>query len=66
MYNLSCKDVSGIECPFVAKGNSEEEVMADLTEHGVAKHLDKIQAMMAEGMTQEQMDDKMRLLVTMS
>jgi predicted small metal-binding protein len=49
MYNLSCKDVSGIECPFVAKGNSEEEVMADLTEHGVAKHLDKIQAMMAEG-----------------
>jgi|JI8StandDraft_1071087.scaffolds.fasta_scaffold316329_2 predicted small metal-binding protein len=66
MYNLSCKDVSGIECPFVAKGNSEEEVMADLTEHGVAKHLDKIQAMMAEGMTQEQMEDKMRLLVTMS
>ncbi len=66
MYNLSCKDVSGIECPFVAKGNSEEEVMADLTEHGVAKHLDKIQAMMAEGMTQEQMEDEMRLLVTMS
>ena len=66
MYNLSCKDVSGIECPFVAKGNSEEEVMADLTEHGAAKHLDKIQAMMAEGMTQEQMEDEMRLLVTMS
>ena len=66
MYNLSCKDVSGIECPFVAKGNSEEEVMADLTEHGVAKHPDKIQAMMAEGMTQEQMEDEMRLLVTMS
>ena len=40
--------------------------MADLTEHGVAKHLDKIQAMMAEGMTQEQMEDEMRLLVTMS
>lgn len=66
MYNLSCKDVSELECRFVAKGNSEEEVMADLTEHGIAKHLDVIQAKMASGVTQEQIEDKMRLLVTMS
>ena len=66
MYNLSCKDVSGIECAFVAKGNSEQEVMTDLTEHGMAKHADEIQKMMLAGMTKEAMEEKMQMMITMS
>lgn len=66
MYHLTCKDVSGIDCSFEAKGDSEQEVMDDLKEHGMAKHAEEIQKMMADGMSQEDMEAKMQMMITMS
>lgn len=37
MKTLSCKDV-GVECNFVAKGKTEEEVLNKLSEHGKKVH----------------------------
>ena len=35
--SLSCKDM-GIDCPFVAEGMTQEEVMQKAMEHGMAAH----------------------------
>jgi predicted small metal-binding protein len=34
---VSCRDV-GSECDFVAKGNNEEEIMSQVTEHARKEH----------------------------
>ena len=37
VYTLACKD-AGISCPFVAKGNSEEEVLKKGLKHVKEAH----------------------------
>ena len=34
---VSCRDV-GSDCDFVARGNSEEEVLSQVADHARAKH----------------------------
>jgi predicted small metal-binding protein len=34
---VSCRDV-GADCDFVARGNSEEEIMAQVSEHARTAH----------------------------
>lgn len=45
-YTLSCKD-AGMDCPFVAHGNTEEEVIKEATAHVKSAH----------GFTDEQLRD---------
>jgi len=37
MFTLACKDM-GLECAYVAKGNTIEEAIEDLKRHGVMVH----------------------------
>ncbi len=43
---LACRDV-GIDCPYVSRGETEEELMANVTKHGKEVH----------GYTDEQLED---------
>ena len=43
---FACKDV-GVECPYVARGETEEELMADISKHAKEVH----------GYTEEQLKD---------
>jgi predicted small metal-binding protein len=43
---LNCRDV-GVDCPYVARGETEEELMADVIKHGKEVH----------GYTDEQLND---------
>ncbi len=43
---MACRDV-GVDCPYVAHGETEEELMADITKHGKEVH----------GYTEEQLED---------
>lgn len=43
---LACKDV-GVDCPYVARGETEEELMAAVLKHGKEVH----------GYTDEQLND---------
>lgn len=47
-------------CPFVAKGENLETAMMQLKEHGMSVHGPEMQKMMAEGMTEAMMMDKMK------
>jgi len=44
--SFACRDV-GIDCPYVARGETEEELMADVIKHGKEVH----------GYTDEQLND---------
>ena len=37
MITVSCRDV-GVDCDYVAKGETEEEIMRDAGEHAVRDH----------------------------
>ncbi|MGC1928607.1 MAG: DUF1059 domain-containing protein [Candidatus Nitrosopolaris sp.] len=55
MKTLSCHE-AGCDCDYVAKGETEEEVMRDATEHGMKEH----------GKTEEdmtQMKDNLRTVI---
>jgi len=42
--SVSCRDV-GADCDFVARGNSEEEIMSQVAEHARTEHnMDEIPA----------------------
>ena len=43
---LACRDV-GVDCPHVSRGETEEELMADVAKHGKEVH----------GYTEEQLKD---------
>ena len=43
---FACRDV-GVDCPYVARGETEEEVMADASQHAKEVH----------GYTEEQLKD---------
>jgi|GEM_PF-2409467 len=42
MYNLKCADMGHTECSFVAKGETQEQTIADITKHAVEAHPDDI------------------------
>ncbi len=43
---LACRDI-GSDCPYIARGETEEELMADVVKHGKEVH----------GYTEEQLKD---------
>lgn len=57
MKTLACKDL-GAACSFVAKGNSNVEVIKIMSEHAQAAHADKMKEMSAS-MNQQQIQDMM-------
>lgn len=59
MKTLTCKIVSGIDCPYVAKGETDEEVMVQLKEHGQEAHPEEIKKMM-EGMSEDDLVKRMK------
>ncbi|HZE76956.1 MAG TPA: DUF1059 domain-containing protein [Nitrososphaeraceae archaeon] len=54
MMTVSCRDV-GVDCDYVAKGETEEEIMRDAGEHAVRDHGYKEDEIMTP-----QMKDKIR------
>lgn len=54
MMRLACKDM-GTDCPFVAEGNSAEEVKAKMMDHAMADHKE-----MMDNMTEEEKDEMMK------
>lgn len=42
MKQLKCSDVGGGECPFVAKGDTDDEVMEKMGKHGMEMHADNM------------------------
>ncbi|MBU1145928.1 DUF1059 domain-containing protein [Patescibacteria group bacterium] len=59
MKTLSCQDVSGLACPFVAKGETEEEVIQQLMDHAKTAHPEE-SAKMMEGKSEEEMKEMMK------
>jgi predicted small metal-binding protein len=59
MTKIACADM-GMDCPFVAEGETMEQAMGALQHHGDEVHADAIKEMMANGMTEEQMMEKMK------
>ena len=58
MHTLSCADMGHTECSFVAKGESQEEVMKMYKEHAKAEH-----GMMDDDMSMDQMMmDNMKMM----
>lgn len=53
MYTLACKDL-GTDCEFVAKGETQDEVLQTMMGHASSAHADAV-AKMSEGMTPEDM-----------
>lgn len=45
MKTLACKDLGTPECPFVAQGNTEEEVVGAMMAHAAEVHKEKIDEM---------------------
>jgi len=62
MKTLSCQDVSGLACPFVAKGETEEEVIQQLMGHAKTDHPEESTKMM-EGKTEEEMKEMLKLKI---
>jgi predicted small metal-binding protein len=53
MYSLSCAAMGHTECSFVAKGETQEEVLNELMAHAKEHHPEDIAKM--ESMTPEEM-----------
>lgn len=45
MKTLSCEDMGVKGCPFVAKGETDKEVMDMLKEHAMTAHPEKMEEM---------------------
>ena len=50
MKTLSCKDMGTMECDFVAKGETEDEIVGSMMDHAKQSHPDKITMMPEEEM----------------
>lgn len=59
MKTLACKDLGAPECPYVAQGGTEDEVVATMTTHAMAEHKDKVDEM-RKTMTDDQVMAMMR------
>ena len=63
MKKLTCNDVSGQDCPYVAEGDSNEEVLNKLSDHGDQTHPGMVKKMKEE-MTDEEMKKMMESKIT--
>ena len=61
MMTLSCKD-GGVDFDFVAKGESEQEVMDQATEHVKKEHSEKMEEML-KTMSKEQITSMMKSMI---
>ncbi len=61
MKTISCKDM-GVDCGFVAKGETAEEVISKLNDHATKAHPEVV-AEMSKKMSEEQMKTKMTSMV---
>lgn len=59
MKTLSCQDMSGLSCPFVAKGETEETVIQQLMDHAKAEHSEELTKII-EGKTEEEVKEMMK------
>ena len=50
MKTLSCKDMGTMECDFVAKSETEDEVVGSMMDHAKQSHPDKMTMMPEEEM----------------
>lgn len=57
MYSLSCKDM-GIDCNYVAMGETREEVIKMSSDHFKKAHPEEAKEKM-ESMTEEEMEESM-------
>ena len=60
MKTLSCKDM-GMDDGFVAKGETEEEVMMKMQQHAKEMHADMMAGMSEKEMMKMQEDMKMKI-----
>lgn len=60
MHSISCHDASGLTCDFTATGETLEAAIENLKNHGMEMHAGELQKMMAEGMTEEMMMEKIK------
>lgn len=60
MTTIACQDMGIAGCDFVAKGETMEEAMGALKEHGMSVHAEEIKGMMDAGMTEDAMAAKMQ------
>ncbi len=63
MYTSSCAAMGVPTCAFTATGETPEEVMAKMTEHGMAEHPAELKVM-EETMSPEQLADMMKAAIT--
>lgn len=58
MKTLACADM-GLTCPFVAKGDNDDDLVAQLTKHGNETHPEEVKMMRAKN-SEAEMDAAMR------
>ena len=58
MYTLACKDMGMASCPFVAEGETKEDVLKMMGEHGMKNHYKEMQESMGK-MTKEEIGKMM-------
>lgn len=51
MKKLECKDISGQDCPYVAEGETDEEIKPLLGKHGETVHPEMMAALTDEEKT---------------
>ena len=56
-YKLSCRDLGGMDCNFIAEGNSTDEVKKKLYLHAGESHKDVLSSMTEDKM--KEMDQQM-------
>jgi predicted small metal-binding protein len=57
MKTLACKDME-VDCGYIAKGETEEEVIGKMNDHAMKAHPDVV-AEMSKEMSKEEMANKM-------
>lgn len=62
MKTLSCKDLGAATCPFVATGETEEEVVRKMVDHATVVHPEDVAKMkaMPEGTMEATMKSKIK------
>jgi predicted small metal-binding protein len=61
MKTLACKDM-GIDCGFVAKGETDEEVIKKTNDHTTKAHHEVMEEM-SKKMSEEEMKKKMKSMI---
>ena len=59
MFTLRCRDLGMPNCPYLAKANTEDEVILMMMEHAMKSHPEKVKELMST-MTKEDIMEMMR------